>query len=59
MIIEQTHNVTDSLNSVVPEDLVGICEVSFSNSIWSETLVNLLSIISFDRLVQGYPNSQL
>ena len=28
MIIEQTHSVTDSLNSVVPENLVGLCEVS-------------------------------
>ncbi|ORY88624.1 dynein associated protein-domain-containing protein [Leucosporidium creatinivorum] len=26
MIIEQRHNVTDSLNSVVPEGLVGVCE---------------------------------
>lgn len=28
MVIEQTHSVTDSLNSVVPENLVGLCEVS-------------------------------
>lgn len=27
MIIEQKHNVAESLNTVVPENLVGICEV--------------------------------
>lgn len=28
MIIEQNHNVSESLNTVVPENLVGICEAS-------------------------------
>lgn len=39
MIIEQTNSVTDSLNSVVPEDLVGICEVGaiFLSSVLSST----------------------
>lgn len=49
MIIEQRHNVTESLNSVVPEGLVGVCEVGFSApsalsfSLFSLTLSSLFS----------------
>lgn len=39
MVIEQKHNVAESLNTTVPENLVGICEVSCPPAILMHSLI--------------------